>query len=55
MMQTQPRGREAVFVKSAQAQVAYLFVEAMLSFVVYVHRRFCRGVSAAERISLLLA
>lgn len=42
-MQTQPRGREAVFVKSAQTQVAYLFVGAKLSCVVHIHCWFCRG------------
>ena len=50
-MQTPPREREAVFVKSTRAQVAYLFVEAILSCVVYFHLRFC----SRERILLLLS
>lgn len=54
-MQSHPLESEAVFVKSPWAQVAYLFVEAKLSWVVYNHHRFCKGISAAGRILLLLA
>lgn len=47
-MQTQSWEREVVFIKSTWAQVAYLFVEAILSWVVYIHCRFCKGLSAAK-------
>lgn len=48
-MQTQPRGEEAVFVKSTRAQVAYLFAEAILSRAVYTHHRFCKEVFSSRK------